>query len=183
MRLIVIEGCDGTGTSTHAESLAYNLRENGYPVVEYHHPPPPKGCSPWTRVTHYASERSKLADLYGGQDVVVVSDRWYQSTITFASIVDGPLKIRLHVLAHMERCSLPPPVMLAVLDASDEELDRRLTKRGEEVRPTDVVQRRAYRTFVYPHASVVLDTAQPKDTVRDRLLSLALEVLQGVTPP
>ena len=75
MKLIVIEGCDGTGTSTHTESLAYSLREVGYTTVEFHHPPPPKGCSPWTRVSHYASERSKLVDQYGATDTVVVADR------------------------------------------------------------------------------------------------------------
>lgn len=174
MRLIVIEGCDGTGTSTHTESLAYNLRELGYSTVEFHHPPPPKGCSPWTRVSHYASERSKLVDQYGATDTVVVADRWYHSTLVFAAIIDGALKTRLHVLAHMERNTLPAPVMLAVLDASNAELDRRLTKRGEVVRPTDMVQRETYRRTVCPHATVTLDTEQPRDLVRGKLMDLSL---------
>jgi len=177
MKLIVIEGCDGTGTSTHTEALACNLRELGYPVVEFHHPPPPKGCSPWTRVSHYASERSKLVDQYGDSNVVVVADRWYHSTVVFASIIDGALKTRLHVLAHMERNTLPAPVMLAVLDASDAELDRRLAKRGEVVRPTDTVQRDTYRKTVCPHATITLDTEQPRDVVRGRLMDMSLESL------
>lgn len=177
MKLIVIEGCDGTGTSTHTESLASALRELGHTTVEFHHPPPPKGCSPWTRVSHYASERSKLVDLYGGTDTVVVADRWYHSTLVFAAIIDGALKTRLHVLAHMERNTLPAPVMLAVLDASDAELDRRLTKRGEVVRPSDTVQRETYRKTVCPHATVTLDTEQSRDVVRGMLLDLSLVAL------
>ena len=174
MKLIVIEGCDGTGTSTHTEALAYNLRECGYKVIEFHHPPPPKGCSPWTRVTHYASERSKLVDQYGGTDVVVVADRWYHSTLVFAAIIDGALKTRLHVLAQMEKHTLPAPTMLAVLDASDAELDVRLAKRGEVVQPSDTVQREAYRRTVCPIATITLDTGNHRDAVRGMLLDTAL---------
>lgn len=176
MRLIVIEGCDGTGTSTHTDALAYTLREEGFNAIGFHHPPPPKGCSPWTRVTHYASERSKLVDHCGDADIVVVSDRWYHSTEVFAFIVDGALKTRLNVLAALEKHTLPPPVMLAMLDASDGELDRRLTKRGEVVCNTDTVQRDAYRKIVRPHA-VTLDTEQSKDVVRCKLLDLSLAAL------
>ena len=177
MRLIVIEGCDGTGTSTHTDALVYNLRESGYAAIGFHHPPPPKGCSPWTRVSHYASERSKLVDQYGDQDVVVVADRWYHSTLVFAAIVGAPLKTRLHVLATMERHTLPAPVMLAVLDASDAELDRRLIRRGEVVRSTDTVQRDTYRNMVCPEATITLDTEQSKDMVRGKLLDLSLACL------
>lgn len=183
MKLIVIEGCDGTGTSTHTESLANALRELGYPTVEFHHPPPPKGCSPWTRVSHYASERSKLVDQYGGTDTVVVADRWYHSTSTFShSLADQSLRMRLNLLVTMEKHTLPAPVMLAVLDASDAELDRRLTKRGEVVRPSDTVQREAYRKTVCPHATLTLDTEQSRDVVRGRLLELSLVSLASPTP-
>lgn len=183
MRLIVIEGCDGTGTSTHVPPLAKSLRERGYETVEFHHPPPPHGCSPWARVTHYASERAKLADKYRDQDVVVVSDRWFQSTETFASVIDGALKTRLNVLVQLERHTLPPPVMLALLDASDGELDRRLTKRGESVRPTDIVQREAYRHYVAPRATVTLNTENPKDVVQGILVEIAVAALSGVIYP
>lgn len=183
MKLIVIEGCDGTGTSTHTESLASALRELGHTTVEFHHPPPPKGCSPWTRVSHYASERSKLVDLYGGTDTVVVSDRWYHSTSTFSHTVADPnLRMRLNLLVTMEKHTLPAPVMLAVLDASDAELDRRLTKRGEVVRPTDAVQREAYRLTVCPDATVTLDTEQSRDVVREKLLRVSLTALVSPSP-
>jgi thymidylate kinase len=179
MELIVIEGCDGTGTSTHTDALAHTLRELGYNAIGFHHAPPPKGCSPWTRVTHYASERSKLVDLYGSTDTVIVTDRWHFSTSTFAQTVDDPdLRMRLTVLVTAERYTLPPPLLVFLLDAADGELDARLTRRGEMVRPSDSVARTAYRTLIQPTATATMDTGQPKDFIRGRILELSLSHLR-----
>lgn len=178
MRLIVIEGCDGTGTSTHTDSLTESLWELGYNVVAFHHPPPPKGCSPWTRVTHYASERSKLVDTYGGTDTVVVADRWCHSTLVFSHTVeDVSTRARLNQLVAMERFTLPAPVMVVVLDATDVELDRRLIKRGEVVRPSDTTQRNAYRALARESAYITVDTEPPRDLIRRKLLGLSLLAL------
>lgn len=177
MRLIVIEGCDGTGTTTHTQSLVYNLREEGYSATEFHHPPPPNGCSPWTRVTHYASERSKLVDRWGDSETVVVADRWHYSTRVFSAIVEDALRHRLLELARLEELTLPAPLMAVVLDASDVELDRRLTKRGEPLRATDALQRHAYRHVVGPQVGTILNTGQDKDAVRNLLLHMAVSAI------
>jgi len=178
MRLIVIEGCDGTGTSTHTGALTDSLRALGIDAVAFHHPPPPKGCSPWTRGIHYASERSKLVDQYGDTDVVVVADRWYHSTFVFSHTVeDAPLRAQLNQLVAMEMHALPAPVLVVVLDAMDAELDRRLTKRGEVVRPSDTVERAAYRELVDAYTYDAVDTGPSKDSVRAKLLGMSLSAL------
>lgn len=80
----------------------------------------------------------------------------------------------------MESYILPAPVMMAVLDAPDAELDRRLIRRGESVRPSDIVQRDTYRNMVSPDATLTLDTNQSRDAVREKLLWSSLRSLASL---
>ena len=177
MKLIVIEGCDGTGTTTHTESLVYALVEAGHPAIGFTHGPPAVDCSPWTRAVHYANERARMVDRFGKMDVVVVADRWWHSTLTFAHGCDAPTRNRLQMLVRMEKLALPTPVLVALLDAPDHELDARLTKRGEALRPVDLTYRQAYRTEVAPMSNTVLDTSHPKNLTRESLLQASLAAL------
>jgi thymidylate kinase len=174
MRIIVIEGCDGTGTSTHAEKLGYALaRELGGDRVRiYRHPPHRAGAGDWERSLHYARERAEMV-AREEEGRVIVCDRWVSSTDAIALTLSGQVQQRLLKLTALERSFLPLPILTVLLDAPDTVLDERLSARGEAIPPWAGALRRVYREEIARVCDAVLSTAGDIDRVTDRLLSLA----------
>jgi thymidylate kinase len=178
MKIIVIEGCDGTGTSTHAEKLGYSLAKvlGGDRVRIYHHPPHRAGAGDWERSLHYARER---AEMVGREEDgrVVVCDRWVHSTDAIA--LTQAVRGRMLGLTALERVSLPVPVLTVLLDAPDEVLDKRLLARGETIPPWAGDLRRVYREDIARVCDVTVNTSADAGAVSERLLALALGAVRA----
>lgn len=140
---LAVEGCHGTGTSTHADAIASALRADGLVARAYHHPRHPDGCTGPARVAWYAGARAQLAaeqerlaaSLVGcGDDLprVVVMDRGPWSGVVHArSLYVEPS--RAVDLAMREVASEPwRSAPMVVLDAAADVLDARLRERGED---------------------------------------------------
>lgn len=177
MKLIVLEGCDGTGTSTNAKKLGEALQREGYKTLVYHHPPHRPGAGDWERSLHYARERAEMVTRTA-DDTVVVADRWVYSTGAIAKTLDGEVRGRLLALTALERQSLPTPTLIVLLDAPDAVLDERLTARGESLPPHRGELRRVYRESIVMTCDVTVNTSMEAEAVAGRLLKLALENLR-----
>lgn len=180
MKLIVLEGCDGTGTTTHADSLAGALCREGYPGLSYHHPPHPSGCTHWERSLHYALERARVCRKLRDTDTVLVADRWYHSTWAYTAVLTRePVRVAMLGLSLYENSILPPITLAVMLDASDEVLDARLRKRGRETTADERTIRNGYREYLAGSMEHVVDTEAPCDGVGARLLELSLAALRA----
>ena len=175
VRLIVFEGADATGTSSHADGVAAALVERGYLALPFHHRPAPPRARPWLRALHYARERAAFVEGLG--DVVVLADRWTLSNRVMA-LGSPPGRVRdvLVELSRIEEGELPKPCIESLLDADDEVLDARLVSRGERVRAEDREIRRLYRE---QPSLLRVDTARPVEEVRAELLDLVEGVLRA----
>lgn len=179
MKIVVIEGCDGTGTSTHAEKLGYALaRELGSDRVRfYRHPPHRPGAGDWERSLHYARERAEMI-AREEEGRIIVCDRWVSSTDALALTFSGTVRQRMLGLTALERAALPIPILTVLLDAPDAVLDERLLARGESIPPWAGALRRVYREDIARVCDVVLSTAGDGGRVADRLLSFAKAALE-----
>jgi thymidylate kinase len=182
MKLIVIEGADGTGTTHHATALTRALNDLGVPAIMFHHPRHEQDDDDWSRSLHYALSRARVAKNAG--DKVVVADRWYQSTSSIALTLPNPVRSRLIDLCHLEGHLLPQPLVTILLDAPDEVLDERI----RDGRPLDAWEscrdhalelRQVYRTMIRPECNAVLDTSRPKAEVYAEILQMALCALMA----
>jgi thymidylate kinase len=176
MRLIIIEGTDGTGTTTHAQSLAGLLLNRQYPAISYHHPRHNKGDSDWTRALHYAHARAKLVDMSHDDNLVVVADRWAWSNQVCAYLSkSATVTAAIINLWVMEDQVLPRPVLTILLDAPDEVLSARLA-----VKTLDPLEcgatRQHYLNVVGPYAHII-NTNRPFPAVAEDILALALRAL------
>ena len=179
MKIIVIEGGDGTGTSTHAEKLGYALaRELGGDRVRiYRHPPHRAGAGDWERSLHYARERAEMVARFE-EDRVIVCDRWVYSTDALALTSTGEARWRMLGLTSIEKAALPNPVLIILLDAPDAVLDERLLARGEVIPPWARELRRVYREDIARMCDVTVDTSGDAGAVSERLLALAKAELE-----
>lgn len=179
MKLIIIEGCDGTGTTTHTERLGYALaRELGSDRVRiYRHPPHRPGAGDWERSLHYARERAEMV-AREEEGRVIVCDRWVPSTDAIALTLSGSVRQRMLGLTALERASLPAPILTVLLDAPDKVLEERLRARGEEIPPWARELRRVYREEIARMCDVTLNTAGDIGRVAERLLALSKAALE-----
>lgn len=172
-KLIVIEGVDGAGTTTHTDLLAAALRAEGVDAVAWHHTRPGLGA-PWLDALAYAQQRADLA-ASGPRAAVLVVDRWWHSTL----FEGRALRLgALRSLADAEALALPRSTALFVLDAADDVLDARITARGETVGPLDPARRAAYRDFSVVRGLRV-DTSAPVAEVTRTLLRASLVAIGG----
>lgn len=132
---LAIEGCHGTGTSTHADALAEALRLRDVCALAWHHPRHPEGCDGLARVEWYAGARAAMAALMpsvrlvpGCAPDVVVMDRGPMSSVAYARATEqGAVpSARRDVKAWAER-----GLAWCWLDADDDTLDKRIAARGE----------------------------------------------------
>lgn len=168
-KLIVIEGADGAGTTTHTDILAAALRSEGVDAVAWHHTRPGLGA-PWLDALAYAQQRADLV-ASDPRAAVIVADRWWHSTM----FEGRALRLAaLRTLADAESLALPRYAALFVLDAPDDVLDARITARGETVDPLDHARRAVYRAF-----SVARDTSAPVAEVTRTLMRASLAAIGG----
>lgn len=180
MKLIVIEGGDGTGTTTHADTLAVALCRGGYEALAYHHPPHPPGCTHWERSLHYALERARVCRKLRDTDTVLVADRWYHSTWAYtAALTRESVRAVMLGLSLYEDSILPPITLAVMLDAPDEVLDARLRARGRDPTADERVIRNGYREYLAGSMEAIVDTAAPYEAVGSRLLDLSLSALRA----
>ena len=130
-RIIVIEGTEATGTTTHTRDIAAALRAEGHTAYPFHHLPA-EDPLPLQRALDYAAQRAEFASW--PSDHIIVVDRWWHTAHVEALLAtdDRP---GLLALAQAEALLLPVPLLVAVLTADAATLDARMILRGET--PTD----------------------------------------------
>ena len=185
---LALDGCHGTGTSTHADALAEALRAEHFAAAAFHHPRHPDGLSGLARVAWYAGARAQLAAHPPAP--VVVMDRGPMSGVAHAASVTGRGKAEREDAALRDVWEwMRRGMRFAVLDAADEALDARLTSRGEAPAAAHP-ERRAWRAVATAVSRLelpdvvrfpVVDTGRPVDAVRAELLAWALGVLRERT--
>lgn len=194
--LIVIEGPDGVGKTTHVRELVQGLEvrlDMALSVASWAHPRF-VGDDPWQRALWYAQARARFAaDVRAGRydDFVVVIDRWYFSTLV-ASDVDefrthcpgehapalpDDLRFGMQWLCRAEMSALPP-VRVILLDAPSEIIAERLRARGEKVMDGNVsAQRCAYVGVMQTTRAKQVNTADALETARARVLEIARGII------
>ena len=175
-RYITLEGCHGTGSSTHADTLTESLRFLGIDAVSWHHPAHPDGAVGESRVAHYVEARRAL---WAMPNAVVVMDRGPWSGIVHARSVQdaGASWLASGVgLASMECATFGSNCAVALLTAPDDVLDGRLTKRGED--PAEFYDERVqWLALAASEGWPIVDTSGDVIVVAQRILRWALGVL------
>lgn len=177
---IVIEGADGTGTTTHTDLLTLALRSCGVDAVAFHHARPSLGNA-WLDALDYARQRALL--VASKPTALVVADRWHWSTLTEAAALASSSLDALH---RAEWLRSPIALATFILDAPDDVLDARITARGEEVTHRDRIRRLAYRELAAlpnnrdARSTHLVDTSRPVPEVTRDLLTATLAAI-GVT--
>ena len=189
-RIIVIEGTEATGTTTHTRDIAAALRAEGHTAYPFHHLPA-EDPLPLQRALDYAAQRAEFASW--PSDRIIVVDRWWHTAHVEALLAtdDRP---GLLALAQAEALLLPVPLLVAVLTADAATLDARMILRGETPTDADRARREMYRECSAPggvwhsdehqrtrdgHAPPlhVIATDGDRDGVTRALLTWALRVL------
>lgn len=177
MKVLILDGCHGTGTTTHAQRLAAALRWHGLDAIAWHHHRHPDGCEGLARVRWYAHDRARIARL--GKPVVVL-DRGPQSGLCYSeSLLPGTLnRAEAIACAHAEIKAFGRTARMAVLNAPDDVLDARLAARGED--PTQShAERRVWAQLLAQHpTATVVRTDRDADEVAADLLAWALAALE-----
>lgn len=182
-RILVLEGPDGCGKSTHADRLAAALRAESVDAVAFHHAKP-ADADPVLAALDYAAQRRRL--VLAPPAAVIVADRWTPSTwclgYALSQMSGGTDAEALRVgralrsIAKMES-RLLPPCSAVWLHALYCDLRARLAARGTPSTPTDKAMRDAY--FEWWRARVSrFDTSRPADVVAAELLAWARVVLR-----
>lgn len=177
--MLVLEGPDGCGKSTHADRLADALRAEGVDAVAFHHTKPAT-ADVVLAALDYARQRKEM--VHSAPAAVIVADRWTPSTwclgIAMAALakLDHPNFFGLTDLAHAESRWLPR-CDGALLWAPDVALDARLAARGVPANEMDRKLREAYARWAGVTASR-FDTSRPADVVAADLLAWARGVLR-----
>ncbi len=176
MQLIVLEGPDGTGKSTHADALAAALRERDVDALSWHHQRP-SFVDPWLTALDYARQRAVLCASARDGTVYVV-DRWWWSTSAEGFARSGEWSSEMvrsyGNLANAESDALRDAIITIFLDASDGVIDARLAKRGTPATPLDYRKRGAYRFFSRTGRVSVVRSDAAKSDVQRAIVSLAL---------
>ena len=165
---LTVDGCHGTGTSTHADALAAGLRAEGYDAAAYHHPRHPAGAEGSARVRHYIGARDDL--MRSPPAAVVVMDRGALSGLAHARASGDAEAV---AVAEMDVDPWWYGVPVVVLDASDEALDARLRARGEDPLGAEA-ERCEWAHLCRERGLRVVRTDRDADVVRAELLAWAL---------
>lgn len=194
--LIVIEGTDATGTTTHTSGTAAALSLRGHRALFWSHERP-ASRDPWVCALDYATQRALLLERFADEsDLVLCVDRWWPTAHVEALCnPEGYDRSRFASLARAEALHPVSPALLVVLDAPDAVLDARMSARDEVPDARDHARRKGYReaiehrgtwwlpaTYqsVEPPAFLSLDTGALKiSETRAKIVEAALKVLGG----
>lgn len=171
-RFLTLDGCHGTGTSTHADALAEALRAEGCDAAAYHHPRHPDGAEGFDRVRHYIDAREDL--MRSPPAAVVVMDRGALSGVAYARAERDAAAVDV---AELDADPFWYGVPVVVLDASDEALDARIRARGEDPAAFDA-ERCEWAHLCRERGLRVVRTDRPVEAVRADLLAWALAALR-----
>lgn len=197
--LLVIEGTDATGTTTHACGLATTLTIRGHRARFWSHQRP-ASRDPWVCALDYAEQRAHLlADNASEGDLVLCVDRWWHTAhVEGLCEPEGHERSRFASLARAEALHPVSPSLLVVLDAADAVLDARMAaRRPPEVPDARDAQRRSLYRDAIKHrgtwwlpstyqaveapAFLAVDTGVLTiSETRARIVEAALRVLGGV---
>lgn len=182
-RILVLEGADATGTTTHADRLAAALRAEGHNARAFHHAKP-ADADPILAALDYARQRRVLC-LHAEPGEVIVADRWWHSSSVLGTALrydrgERPL-LFIRDLADDE-AHWGPRVDAALLTAPADVLDARLAARGTPTTALDRALRWGYPRHVgradRSGWDLTLDTSRPADDVAAALLAWARGVLR-----
>lgn len=172
--LIVLEGADGTGKTTHTTRLAEALTACGHAARAWHHPPPRTDASALQRAQHFADARARfLAETVPAHPEVAVwvLDRWLESTVAaLADELDAGARRDILAVWVRERAALPP-VYTVLLDATQAALDARLALRGEALFDARYAVRHRYGVLAIEQGWPTVRTDDDADTVSARLVA------------
>ncbi len=207
MKYIVLEGMDGSGTTTHAKLLVDRLQAEAHEVVGIHEPtdgPIGKltreffsgvhGSLPsWrTMFNLFQADREYLFPMirqHLQENRIVVSDRNYLSTLIYQSIsaddegTDGQDALDL---MHKSNAHAPRPDLTVILDLPFEVAEaRRLARRGPKWEPVDAYEakeaflRKVHRGYAHSKAAFIrhVDANRPKEEVCSEIFSLVSGLL------
>lgn len=186
--VLVLEGDDGAGKSTHVQALDEVLaRMMPGATATFRHPPPSPELeqSPLARAVWYSQRRAVAGHEFAAEPPgVLLTDRWWWSTLMFGAwrgdlqeVVDAEERAWSHA------CGVP--VLTILLDAPDEVLDARLAERlargtatrADADRARHARLREAYRDAARARGWPVVDTSGPAHEVARNVLRAALELL------
>jgi len=194
--LIVFEGIDGTGKSTHCRLLGEHLESRGVPVQRLFEPTEGvwgkkirhilkhgrDGVSPEEELSWFINDRREdvekniLPALAAGR--VVLLDRYYYSTAAY----QGALGFDPAAIVRDNEAFAPRPDLVFLFTTQPEKCLERVSGRGaassfERADYLEKVQR-IFDTFDDPVIERV-DTAPPVDEVRERVKGSVLRLLEG----
>lgn len=197
--LVVLEGIDGAGTTTQAQRLARALAERGVAAHLTREPSDgPVGRllreilagrhAPTDQTTHallFAADRAdhiqREVDPALAAGRVVVSDRWYHSSLAY----QGEGEERAWI-AELNRRARPPDLTIFLRVAAEVAAERRTaSRRPDELFDALPLQRQialGYREIMQELAGSerieIVDGEQPVDRVAEACLALALAALE-----
>jgi dTMP kinase len=198
MKLIVLEGLDGAGTTTQVERLAAALRARGVPAHTTREPSDgPVGLllrdmlagrhapvDPTTMSLLFAADRAdhiaREIDPHLAAGEVVVTDRYYHSSLAY----QGTEEERTWIWLLNSRARRPDLTIFLQVEPEVGEARRRAAGRAEEIFDRLETQRRVaggYREIVAElrgrERIAVVDGGRDVDAVAADVLARALEVL------
>ena len=187
---VTFEGVDGSGKSTQAELAAKFLAESGREVVATREP---GGTSlgerirellldgpemtAWAEATLFAAARAELADRVIrpalARGATVVSDRYLDSSLAYQGVARGLGIERVLELNVAVEDLLPDRTFVLLVDEAT--ASARLGRRQDRIEREGAAFREAvqdgFRQVAarFPERIVVLDGAEPRDAIADRV--------------
>ena len=194
--LIVFEGIDGTGKSTHCKLLSQYLRDKGIDALQLFEPTKGQwgmkirsilakgrqGISPDEELQLFINDRKEdVANNINpalDQNKVVLLDRYYFSTAAY----QGALGLDPDLICRENEIFAPAPDLVLLFFSSPEECLRRIQKSRESFSSFEQLDylkkvQAIFDTFARPEFKRI-DSARPKDIVHEHVVNEVNALLQ-----
>jgi dTMP kinase len=186
-RFIVLEGPDGSGTTTHSEILAQKLTEKGENILLTQEPTNgPIGLFIRQQLSLGTMTAAPLQMLFSAdrawhlgtiiepalnEGKTVISDRYTLSTLLYGQA----LGLDLQWLEDMNTKFIQPDLHIVALPSFEVCFNRVNGRDIKDMLETESIQRKVYdryAAYVHAHQLTVLDTAGSLQEVSDQLMAL-----------